>query len=230
MAGVTTPEGIVIPAGGDTYDYTGEQRRMAASQRTVVTVADRTAADLIATNMASDGRPVTDANPLHVFRLDLQRYEAKIAAGWVWGPAGIVSYTEMTSNSGTLTGAVTVIKNIPSFTFVAGRSYKLTTEVGYMLSATGSTWAWQFGTCSTADSAPLTTGITPIMAWTDQVNGASEGRRFGMSRIYKPGAQTVQLKLTGQRVTGAANATVLGSANDPVFMLVEDLGVTQGVY
>lgn len=64
MAGVTTPEGIVIPAGGDTFDYLGEQRRMAASQRTIVPVANPAAAAVIISAMAADGRTVSATNPL----------------------------------------------------------------------------------------------------------------------------------------------------------------------
>lgn len=64
MAGVTTPEGIIIPAGGDTYDYLGEQRKMAASQRTIVPVANPAAAATIIAAMAADSRPVSATNPL----------------------------------------------------------------------------------------------------------------------------------------------------------------------
>ncbi len=230
MAGLVTAEKQVIANPADNYGYTAEQRALAASIRSAVPVADRTEADVVAAAMAADGRPVTNANPLVVFRQDFERIEIKTASGWGGPPQGIVSYTEMTANSGTLTGAVSVIKGIAAFTFIAGRSYKITVESGYYLTTTGSTWAWQFGTCNIADSPTLTTGITPIIAWTDSVSAASEGRRFGMTRLYRPGSTGIlQLKLTAQRVTGAANAVVVASTNDPLFLLVEDLGVTQGL-
>lgn len=225
----TTAEKIVIPGGGDFFDYTEEQRKMAASQRTVVIVADRTEADTIATAMAADGRPVTDANPLYVHRLDNQRIEVKTAGGWGGAPAGIQAYTHSTSNSGQIT-AVQVVKNIPTFTFVAGRSYRLSAEGPYYLSATGSTFAWQFTSCAVGDSAASTANLTEMMNDTDSVSAGSEGRRFKMSRVFNAATtQTLQLKLTMQRVTGSAYAISAGSASNPVFMAVEDLGVTQGV-
>ncbi|ALY10237.1 hypothetical protein SALGADO_71 [Arthrobacter phage Salgado] len=82
MAGVLSPEGVILPAGADTYDYLGEQRRMAASQRTIVPVADRTAAESVSAAMAADGRPVSDTNPLIVYNIATQSVEVKDAGGW----------------------------------------------------------------------------------------------------------------------------------------------------
>jgi hypothetical protein len=229
MAGLVTAEKHVIANPADNYGYTAEQRALAASIRSVVVVADRAEADVVAAAMATDGRPVTDANPLYVHRLDNGRIEVKTAGGWGGAPAGIQAYTHSVTNSGQIT-TVQVVKNIPTFTFVAGRSYRITAEGPYYLSGTGSTFAWQFTSCSTADPAAQTTGLTEMMNDTDSVSAASEGRRFKMSRVVNQAAtQTLQLKLTCQRVTGSAYAIAAGSAVNPIFMAVEDLGATQGV-
>ncbi|ATW59945.1 hypothetical protein SEA_WALTZ_68 [Arthrobacter phage Waltz] len=82
MAGITSPEGVILPAGVDMFDYLGEQRRMAASQRTIVPVADRTAADSVAAAMAADGRTVSDTNPLIVYNIASQSVEVKDGGGW----------------------------------------------------------------------------------------------------------------------------------------------------
>lgn len=83
---VTSPEKITLPGGGDFYEYVEEQRKMAASQRTVVPVVNIAEADAIATAMASDGRPVTDANPLVVFDLEYSEINVKRSAGWANTP------------------------------------------------------------------------------------------------------------------------------------------------
>lgn len=77
-----TPEKVTIPAAGDTYAYLQEQRTMAATQRTIVQVDDRTEADQIATARATDNRPVTDEDPLVVWNTADKRIEVKTAAGW----------------------------------------------------------------------------------------------------------------------------------------------------
>lgn len=87
MAGVTTPEGIVIPAAGDQFDYLGEQRRMAASTRSIVPVPDRATADSVVAAMNTDGRPVSDTNPVYVHNLANKGLEFKNGEG-VWRPAG----------------------------------------------------------------------------------------------------------------------------------------------
>lgn len=59
-----TAEGIIVPASTDNYNLTTDVRAMANSIRSVVSVADRTAAAAVATAMSADGRGVTDINPL----------------------------------------------------------------------------------------------------------------------------------------------------------------------
>ena len=83
---VTSPEKVVLPGGGDLFDYVEEMRKKAASQRTVVPVADITEADAIAAAMAAEGRPVTDANPLVVRDLSIGEINIKNAAGWMNTP------------------------------------------------------------------------------------------------------------------------------------------------
>lgn len=98
MPGVNTPEGVVVPAAGDTYDYLGEQRRMANSQRTIVPVADRAAADVVASAMETDGRPVSDTNPLVVYNIANRTVEVKDAGGWRGAPSGVI--LNKTANQG----------------------------------------------------------------------------------------------------------------------------------
>lgn len=64
MAGFITAEGLVVAAGADTYDYVNDQRRLAGSIRSVVPAADNAGVATIVAAMNTDGRPVTDTNPL----------------------------------------------------------------------------------------------------------------------------------------------------------------------
>lgn len=82
MTGFITAEGLVVPAGGDLYDYVNDQRRLAASIRSNVTVADRTAALSVAASMSSDGRPATINNPLYVLRQDTMTQEYYDGTTW----------------------------------------------------------------------------------------------------------------------------------------------------
>lgn len=78
----TTPEKLVIPVGGDTYNYLNEMKNLAASIRAVVPVTNRAEADAIVTAMANESRPVTDANPLFVFNNDTKNLEIRDSSGW----------------------------------------------------------------------------------------------------------------------------------------------------
>jgi hypothetical protein len=82
MTGFITAEGLGIPAGGDTYDYVNDQRRLAASVRSTVTVADRTGANAVASAMTADGRPPTVNNPLYVLRQDTMKLEFYDGTTW----------------------------------------------------------------------------------------------------------------------------------------------------
>lgn len=77
-----SPEKKVLPAAGDTYDYTNEQKKFAASIRDIVSVANRAEADTIASQMGTELRPVSDANPLYVFNNETKNVEIKDGSGW----------------------------------------------------------------------------------------------------------------------------------------------------
>jgi hypothetical protein len=91
---VTSPEKVTLPGGGDLFEYVEEMRKKAASQRTIVPVADIAEADAIAASMAAEGRPVTDDNPLCVFDVAMGEVNVKGAAGWQntpWTPVTLLN-------------------------------------------------------------------------------------------------------------------------------------------
>lgn len=82
MSGFITAEGLVIPIGSDVYDYVNDQRRLSSSIRSVVSVTDRSAGDTVAAAMATDGRPVSDTNPLVIWNQTRKALETKGTSGW----------------------------------------------------------------------------------------------------------------------------------------------------
>lgn len=82
MTGFITAEGLVIPAGSDTYDYVADQRRLSSSIRSIVPVPDQATGDTIAAAMATDGRAVSDTNPLVTWQADQQAINIKGTNGW----------------------------------------------------------------------------------------------------------------------------------------------------
>ena len=97
MSGFITAEGLVIPIGSDTYDYTGDQKRLSSSIRSIVPIATQAAGDTVATNMASDGRAVSDTNPLIGWNAALQALMVKGANGWSPADGRFIRYAEFTS-------------------------------------------------------------------------------------------------------------------------------------
>lgn len=81
-----SPEGLVIPAGTDQYNLTTDLRSMGASIRSVVPTATQAAGDNIATAMATDGRAVSDTNPLVTYQADLRSLNIKGTSGWTSTP------------------------------------------------------------------------------------------------------------------------------------------------
>lgn len=101
-SGYVTAEGLIVSAGGDTYDYVNDQRRLAASIRSVVPVTDRSAGDTVSTAMASDGRAVADTNPLIAFNISTKTLDWKDSTGWHGG----FEHAEFTTGVQTMTTAV----------------------------------------------------------------------------------------------------------------------------
>lgn len=229
MAGLVTAEKQVIANPSDTYGYAAEQRALAASIRSLVPVASRAEAETVAAAMAADGRPVSNANPLVVFRQDNERVEIKTSSGWGGPPQGIIAYTEMLSQSGIITSQQ-VVKHLPSVSFKAGRTYRLGVEGNYYVTDTSSTFIYTIFSDTTAAAPTSTANLVQMASQADRPTTAMEGRRINLSFLYRPTVDTtIQLKFTAQRLQGTANLYISGSADNPVMFYVEDMGLMQGL-
>jgi hypothetical protein len=113
-----TPEGTRIPANTDPWALLTDLTKLVDSQRTTISVASRAAAETIASNMGTDGRPVSDANPLLVFRSDLGLIEIKATAGWfttapqAYTPALTGSTTNPSIGAGSITASYSQIGKV----------------------------------------------------------------------------------------------------------------------
>jgi len=151
-----------------------------------------------------------------------------IIDGYVSGTAdkmaqGIKLKAEVTTPSGAFTDVI--VNNFGSFTFKAGRKYKLVWDYSWNASA-GSTYInASINTCLTTDAANLLTGLTILNSRTAMVQGAGLTEQANVTAFYEPVADsTVQIKFRGTRAAGSGNITVVGSSTEKAIYYIEDMG------
>lgn len=130
------------------------------------------------------------------------------AAGWypTWWldrlPLGLKAMQEYTTSTGS-TSTLAVQQWIPTFTFKANRRYRVEWSLSVACSTAGSGLV-QIHTCSTADAAGATTGLTEIMGYNLRFAVNSETKRVYLKReIQYTADTTLQLKGTINVGTGA---------------------------
>lgn len=132
--------------------------------------------------------------------------------------------TKITANSGAIT-ALTVIQNIASFSFKGGRRYIIRWNMHYQGSVAGNYANYAIHTCSTADAANLTTGLTTIGGGQHKVHDATQTHKSVAEAIYEPVSDTtLQIKFTAQVVVGAGTTTIISSVGSPSTISIEDWG------
>lgn len=139
-------------------------------------------------------------------------------------PAGIISYLVTNANTGAVS-TLTVVNNIPSVSFKAGRRYRITWSSEFVVSDASFYGALRANKCATTDSASATTGLTSLQSHTVTAKASGLTEFFIMSFIYSPVAdETVQLKFTLQNAAGAGNITLIGATDRNIEYIVEDMG------
>lgn len=73
------------PINSDAFNLVPDLATINDTSGVVVSVADRTEADSIASALATAGWPVTDARPLYVWNQSTNSLEVKVTAGWKGG-------------------------------------------------------------------------------------------------------------------------------------------------
>lgn len=128
MTGFITAEGIVIPAGSDTYDYVNDQRRFAASVRSIVPVAFDGAFSTVVSGMATDGRPVSDTNPLFAWNANDKGLQYQGTAGVMLplGPAVPFGHMGRTAGFQTLTPSAQTVGMAAAQVLLNGMTFDAT--------------------------------------------------------------------------------------------------------
>lgn len=137
---------------------------------------------------------------------------------------GLVYETKATAGSGGFT-ALTVVSNIPSFTFKAGRRYQIVWDGHHLSSVAADTVEMQIATCSTAEAAGSVANLTvrrkkyyPIVkANTYEADFTSAPITFGTDT-------TVQIKFLAVRNAGTGTISIPASADATTLYQIFDLG------
>jgi hypothetical protein len=165
---------------------------------------------------------------LIVQRRDLTGRPLETYNGTAWGPGpsaqGLVDQAIVTASSGGFT-SLTVVNNIPSFTFKAGRRYEITWDGHHQSTAAGDYIDMQIATCATTDSASLTTGLTVLRQKTFQCPAANQ---LSPDIIKAPVTYAVdttkQIKFAAQRASGTGTLSTTASANVNILYQIHDVG------
>lgn len=143
-------------------------------------------------------------------------------------PKGLVYSNKVTTSTGQMGAGPTVVFNVASFTFQANRNYRIVWDTSHYMTDTASEFYMSINTCSTADAAAATTGLTALGGRTKGAYvGSSITQSHGpITAYYKPtSTTTVQLKFVTQRVVGSGNMVVVGNGTgEPVNYVIYDEG------
>lgn len=137
----------------------------------------------------------------------------------------LVHYLKVVGNTGNVSAAV--IDNITSFTFLAGRRYKITMDASYITSVNTDLFYVSIQLAPTADAAASLGNLTALNGRT--IHAPLNGSTTYSGPViawYEPGVsnQTHQIKFVVQRVVGSGTMLVVGNSNEYRTYTIEDMG------
>lgn len=135
---------------------------------------------------------------------------------------GLVSELQTTAASGAFS-ALSVVRNIATFTFKANRRYAVDWESHISGSADGDYADLAIQTCATTDSASLTTGLTMKRQITTRVTTTVNPFRVTAPLFYATDT-TLQIKFLGTRTAGTGTITIEGGSARIDLIRIIDLG------
>lgn len=137
---------------------------------------------------------------------------------------GVQHHSQVTTNGGSVT-ALTVVNHISSFTFKAGRKYKIVWDFQYQGNTAGNYMTALIGTCATTDTDTSTVGITQRNGRPWKIHDAGVDSSGRVEAIYRPTTDnTLKVKFLIQVTTGAGTARISGESLEPVNYIIEDMG------
>lgn len=118
--------------------------------------------------------------------------------------------------------ALSVLENIATFTFKGGRKYRIGWDCSYAFSVASDAFTVSIQSCSTADAATLTTGLTELVSRVKTVPAANQGTHLSLNAVYEPASDiTLQIKFLVSRIFGSGTFTMEASKS---WFTIEDLG------
>lgn len=121
---------------------------------------------------------------------------------------GLVLSQSVATNSGAFSG-LTVVHNIPTFTFKAGRKYRIVWDADWYPTANDTAMAFIITQASTADAAGVTTGMTTLNARNSQGRLANISNSAITQAYVEPTVDTtLQIKFCAQ-IDGAGTSLVI---------------------
>lgn len=141
-------------------------------------------------------------------------------------PKGLLYKKLVGGNTGGVADAI--VDNIATFTFKAGRRYRIVWDTSYYFNATGDLFYCSINTAPTADAASNLANLTLLQGRTKGINGISGSTQHtGIIQAYvEPVGSdlTVQLKFRAQRVVGGNTMIFVGNSNENRFYYIYDDG------
>lgn len=147
--------------------------------------------------------------------------------GTVWrgdpAPQGLQSFTEVTTNSGSIGAGFTVVNNVASFTFRGGRKYRLVWDFQYQVSAANAYANVLVALANVGDAASSSSGLTQLNGRVVTSPVASRDTPGRVEGFFRPGGDAAfQVKWLAQVPSGSMVLT--HNATNPGYFYIEDLG------
>lgn len=164
-----------------------------------------------------------------IIRTD-DKYKEYISDGTTWklpaAPQGMQARHIFNSVDSGAQVAIVVLQSIASFTFRAGRKYRIVLEANYYTDNLDTVVLFRVGTCATTDSASSTTGITIRNQTNKQATRTTTGFPVGpLTGLFEPTVDTtLQVKATAQRVVGTGSFFMQRAPETPNILAIYDDG------
>jgi hypothetical protein len=139
---------------------------------------------------------------------------------------GRVYKADVATSSGAVSDAI--INNIATFTFKAGRSYRIVWDTSYYQSAAGDLFYWSIGLAAVVDTFADLTNITALGGRTKGVGSSGTGviqHTGAVTAYYEPTVDiTRQVKFRIQRELGAGTVVAVGNSGENACYRIYDDG------
>lgn len=138
---------------------------------------------------------------------------------------GLVFQNKVFATSGAIGTTQTVILNIPSFAFKAGRKYKIHWYFEYAGGVAGNYVDTSINTCATTDTGTAITGLAKYGGASHKIHDALLGNKGEAIAYFNPASDTtLQVKFVANVYNGSGTMTFQASASQPTVYSIVDEG------